>query len=174
MVPWFIVKIAHTLNNGKNLYEKDKNWIHKVDYIHTKAEGYREPCQIPKMELFQTLTIFAKKPRIRCLTRFSIRFWKAFQLIFEQHGQARCRFVRNGKKNFCENPSKTYMRATFFTEYHLFLPSLFPVYQMLIFYSFWPPLKYMIFGNTNRISFFLIFVICDALLDFMCIVCPFP
>lgn len=60
MVPWFIVKIARTLNNGKNLYEKDKNWIHKVDYIHTKAEAYREPCQIPKMELFQTLTIFAK------------------------------------------------------------------------------------------------------------------
>lgn len=146
-----------------------ESWLHSH-----KSRGVSRTLSNTEDGTFSNVNYFCKKPRIRCLTRFSIRFWKAFQLIFEQHGQARCRFVRNGKKNFCENPSKTYMRATFFTEYHLFLPSLFPVYQMLIFYSFWPPLKYMIFGNTNRISFFLIFVICDALLDFMCIVCPFP
>lgn len=59
--------------------------------------------------------------------------------------------------DFSEISSKTCMAARFLTEYHFFLPSSFPVYEMLTFSSW----KY-------KPYFFLsIFVICDALLDFI-------
>ena len=40
---------------------------------------------------------------------------------------------RKEQTGFSKNPSKTYMRGTSLTEYRFFLPSSFPVYQILTF-----------------------------------------
>ena len=150
MIPWFLIKIFHTLKNSKNLYHRSDNQFHKVDYIHIKSRGVLRTQSDIEDETFNCHLILQKALSYICGSVFNRPLKSLPSLPISCWTTMDERWICEERwTDFSENSPKTYMRrAILFTLDHFFF------LVCLLTFSFCPHLQQMNLGNTNYIFSF--------------------
>ena len=126
MIPWFLIKIFHTLKNSKNLYHRSDNRFHKVEYIHIKSRGVLRTQSDIEDETFNCHLFLQKALSYICGSVFNTPLKSLPSLPISCWTTMDERWICEERwTDFSENSPKTYMRrAILFTLFHFFLPSL--------------------------------------------------